>query len=133
MLAVAATCDDAALRLRRVPSRADAALREARTCYNHLAGRLGVALADALASAGHIVFNVDGGEVTSQGLDFLTGFGLDLGRSKAFCRTCIDWSERRLHLSGYIGAALCRRCFDLRWIERLPATRAITVTRAQSR
>lgn len=132
VLAVASSQDEGHGRARRVPSRADAALREARTCYNHLAGRLGVALADALAASGHVTLGVDGGEVTPQGVDFLAGFGLDLGktRHKAFCRTCIDWSERRLHLSGHVGAALCRRCLDLGWIERRPASRAIDVTAA---
>jgi len=113
VLVVAATRDEARPRLRRVPSRADAALREARTCYSHLA-RL----------------DIEGSELTPQGMVFLTDFGLDLGgkRHKTFCRTCIDWSERRLHLSGHVGAALCRRCLDLGWIERRPASRAIDIT-----
>lgn len=130
VLALAATQEEAREPPRRVPCRADAALREARTCYNHLAGRLGVALADALAAAGHVTLGIDGGEVTSQGRDFLAEFGLDLGQGKrtAFCRTCIDWSERRLHLAGHVGAGLCARCFDLNWIERRPASRAIAVT-----
>ncbi len=130
VLVAAAARDEARSRPRRVPSRADAALREARTCYNHLAGRLGVALADALATAGHVRLDIEGSELTPQGMVFLTNFGLDLGgkRHKTFCRTCIDWSERRLHLSGHVGATLCRRCLDLGWIERRPASRAIDIT-----
>lgn len=114
----------------RVRCRADSALREARTCYNHLAGRLGVALADSLAASGHLTLGDDGGEVTASGFDFFAAFGLDLGgtRGRTICRTCIDWSERRLHLSGHLGAALCRRCLELGWIERQHASRAIAVT-----
>ncbi len=131
MLTLAAAATDSRGTPRaRVPSRADAALREARTCYNHLAGRLGVALAESLAAAGHVALTEDGGEVTAQGLNFFTEFGLDLGgaRHRTYCRTCIDWSERRLHLSGHLGAALCQRCLDLGWIERRHASRAVSVT-----
>ena len=117
---------------RTVPGRMDAALRAGRTCYNHLAGRLGVALADALHAAGHVRLAEDGAGVTPQGLDFFAAFGLDLPqtRRRPFCRTCIDWSERRLHLSGELGAALCRHCLALGWIERQRDSRAVKVTEA---
>jgi DNA-binding transcriptional ArsR family regulator len=110
----------------------DAALRAGRTCYNHLAGRLGVTLADALLAAGHVRLAEDGAGVTPQGLDFFSAFGLDLAqtRRRPFCRTCIDWSERRLHLSGELGVALCGRCLALGWIERQRDSRAVQVTEA---
>jgi DNA-binding transcriptional ArsR family regulator len=110
----------------------DAALRAARTCYDHLAGRLAVDLADALAGRGHVEIDRDGGVVTRAGAEFLREFGLDLvaaaDSKRTFCRTCMDWSERRLHLAGAVGAALLRRCFDLRWVRRMEGTRALAVT-----
>jgi len=108
------------------------ALRNARTCYDHLAGRLGVALAEALAGRDQIVLSEDGGMVTSQGEDFFLSFGIDLrerSRSRRpFCRPCLDWSERRPHLAGAVGAALAARCFELGWIGRIRDTRAVHVT-----
>jgi len=117
----------------RPASRADAALRAARTCYDHLAGRLGVGLADTLTARGHLVLAEEAGEVTAEGMAFLVNFGIqtpDLKRKRVYCRPCLDWSERRPHLAGAIGAALARRCFDLHWIERARDTRAVTITAA---
>ena len=107
-------------------------LRGARTCYDHLAGRLGVAIADALRDQGHIELGEDGGAVTPPGERFLADFGIDLrptGR-RAFCRPCLDWSERRPHLAGQVGAALAARCFELGWVRRIPGTRALAVPSA---
>ncbi|MBI3517188.1 MAG: helix-turn-helix transcriptional regulator [Proteobacteria bacterium] len=111
--------------------RGDEALRTARTCYDHLAGRLGVALADALTTREHVVLSDDGGVVTPAGEDFLRGFGIDVhmlnrGR-RAFCRPCLDWSERRPHLAGTVGSALANRCFALGWIAPVRDTRAVRV------
>jgi DNA-binding transcriptional ArsR family regulator len=117
----------------RSPSKIDDALRAGRTCYDHLAGRLGVALADALIAQHGIVLGEDGGEVTGTGSRILGEFGIDLAtvgqQRRTFCRPCIDWSERRPHLAGSIGAALASRCFELGWIERLRDSRAVTVTK----
>jgi len=105
------------------------ALRNARTCYDHLAGRLGVALADALTRQGHIALSQDGGEVTETGHAFLRDFGAEPGPGKrVFCRPCLDWSERRPHIAGRLGAALACRCFDLGWVARLRDTRAVAIT-----
>lgn len=110
----------------------DAALRFARTCYDHLAGRLGVALADALVARGHLVLTEDGGMLTDTGTDFLRGIGLSLepkpGSKRIFCRPCLDWSERRYHVAGLVGAELCRCFTDLGWIARSRETRAVRVT-----
>jgi DNA-binding transcriptional ArsR family regulator len=110
----------------------DEALRSARTCYDHLAGRLGVALAGSLAERRYVVLDEDGGEVTDQGTRFFEEFGLDLavaaGRRRRFCRPCVDWSERRPHLGGAVGAELARHCFALGWIERLRDSRAVAIT-----
>jgi DNA-binding transcriptional ArsR family regulator len=118
-------------RRHRPASAKDAALRQARTCYDHLAGRVGVALADALSAEGHVVLGDDGGTVTDSGTGFLRGIGIDLQtlpRQRCFCRPCLDWSERRPHLAGALGAALARTAFEHGWIERLRDTRAVAVT-----
>jgi DNA-binding transcriptional ArsR family regulator len=113
----------------------DAALRAARTCYDHLAGRLGVALADAMIESGHVELANDAGAMTDSGMALLTGIGIDLdalatGKRSArlFCRPCLDWSERRPHLAGAVGALLCAQCFAKGWIRRTEGTRAVTVT-----
>ncbi len=105
------------------------ALRTARTCYDHLAGRLGVALADAMQHQGHVALTADGGEVTDAGHTFLRSFGVEPAVGKrVFCRPCLDWSERRPHIAGRLGAALAGRCFELGWIERQRDTRALAIT-----
>ncbi|MBX6366722.1 MAG: winged helix-turn-helix transcriptional regulator [Rhodospirillales bacterium] len=118
----------------RPASKVDAAMRTARTCYDHLAGRLGVGLADALTARGHVVLGEDGGEVTEAGAAFLAELGVALAGPKRtrrpLCRACPDWTERRPHLAGRVGAALAARCFDLGWIERRRDSRALTITRA---
>jgi DNA-binding transcriptional ArsR family regulator len=121
----------------RPPSKVDDAMRVARSCYDHLAGKLGVGLADALCGHGYVLLADEGGEVTEAGAQFLAGFGLDLdavrGRRRIFCRPCLDWTERRPHLAGAVGAALASRCFDLGWIERRRDDRALTITSAGRR
>ena len=119
--------------LRRLrPSRIEEEMRAARTCYDHLAGRLGVALADILVERDHVVFVEDGGEVTKTGLAFLSEFGVAMDKCKqprrVFCRPCLDWSERRVHIAGSIGARLCERCLELGWIKQLASTRALEIT-----
>jgi hypothetical protein len=97
-----------------------------------LAGQVGVAIADAFVAKGHIVLTEDGGEVTDAGARFLTGFGADLkARSKrVFCRPCLDWSERRHHVAGLVGAEIWRRCLELGWFKRDRDTRALRLTAA---
>ncbi|HET7886906.1 MAG TPA: winged helix-turn-helix domain-containing protein [Bradyrhizobium sp.] len=112
-------------------------MRTARTCYDHLAGRLGVALADTLAVRGHVALVQDGGEVSESGFAFLSGLGISLDARKPsrriFCRPCLDWSERRVHIAGSIGAKLCERCFELGWIKQLRTTRAVEITASGSK
>jgi DNA-binding transcriptional ArsR family regulator len=107
--------------------------RFARTCYDHIAGRLGVAIADALVASGAIVLSPEGGEVTTAGARLLAGFGVALAppaSRRIFCRPCLDWSERRLHVAGHVGAEICRRCLDLGWLQRRRDTRALRLTPA---
>jgi DNA-binding transcriptional ArsR family regulator len=110
----------------------DDALRFARTCYDHLAGQIGVAIAEALVRNGHIVLTEDGGEVTDAGARFLTEFGADLRvrGKRIFCRPCLDWSERRYHVAGLVGAGIWRRCLDLGWLIRERDSRALRLTAA---
>jgi len=112
----------------------DAALRNARTCYDHLAGRLGVGIADALTEAGHVELSEGAGRVTDGGRRFLADFGVDLGEpggsKRPLCRACLDWSERRPHLAGRLGAAILDRALALDWLAREPGSRAIRVTGA---
>jgi DNA-binding transcriptional ArsR family regulator len=121
----------------RPRSAGEDALCLARTCYDHLAGRLGVALADAMVAQGHLVLSSDGGEVTASGHKFLSAFGAALDPRRAgkriYCKPCLDWSERRYHVAGHIGAEVCRRCLELGWIERQIGTRAVVVTRTGHR
>jgi DNA-binding transcriptional ArsR family regulator len=108
------------------------ALKHARTCYDHLAGELGVAVADALVERG-VLAQADGAfTVTADGRHWLTTLGIDLeaaaGARRSFARACVDWSEQRPHLAGSLGAALADLFFARRWIRRLPGGRAVAVT-----
>jgi hypothetical protein len=115
----------------------DAALRYARTCYDHFAGRLGVALSDAMVAKGHVELAGDAGLVTASGLVFLASIGLDTGpilarqtkkSGRILCRPCLDWSERRPHLGGLLGAAICSHSGDQGWTRRAEGSRAVRVT-----
>ena len=116
----------------RPPSRIDSEMRRARTCYDHLAGELGVALTDSMIERGHLTLEADAGELTAQGSTFLAGLGIDLdspGRSRrAFCRPCLDWSERRPHLAGRVGASIANLAFARDWIRRRPQGRSVEIT-----
>ncbi|MFF8769801.1 ArsR/SmtB family transcription factor [Kitasatospora sp. NPDC015120] len=105
----------------------------ARTCYDHLAGRLGVAVRDAVIARG-LVADEDGPALTGRGRSWLAELGVELppraGRSggRPVVRTCLDWTERRSHLGGAFGAALCRTALDRAWVERIGSGRALRVT-----
>jgi DNA-binding transcriptional ArsR family regulator len=111
----------------------DERMRAARTCYDHLAGRLGVAIADTLIARDAVEFDEDAGLITETGADFLKGIGiaLDTGDAarrscrRAICKPCLDWSERRPHLAGRLGAAICSHAFEHHWVRRLDGTRAL--------
>jgi hypothetical protein len=121
----------------RPPSKADDAMRAARTCYDHVSGLLGVRLADRLAERELIILGAEAGEVTPAGAEFLSKLGVDLSaastRRRLFCRPCMDWTERRPHIGGAVGAALASRLFDLKWIERMRDSRALMITPAGRR
>lgn len=108
------------------------ALRAARTCYDHLAGALGVAVTDALC--GRRLLHRDDLSLTARGNRELREFGLDAENlrrgSRPLTRACLDWSERRHHLAGALGAALCDEILRRGWVERLPERRALRLTPA---
>lgn len=115
----------------------DAAMRLARTCYDHLAGRVAVAIADAMIGRGQVDFSADGGELTPKGEAFLDEVGIDLSRVSArrrgqrvFCRPCLDWSERRVHIAGHVGAALLAHMTAQNWVRMAVGSRAVTITPA---
>jgi hypothetical protein len=116
----------------------DSALRAARTCYDHLAGRLGVAIAEALVAQRAVELDDGAGLVTEHGVELmrLAGIALPVGAaapgraSRPLCRPCLDWSERRFHIGGRLGAAICRHSLERRWVRRLADTRALEVTAA---
>ena len=117
----------------------DQALRLARTCYDHVAGKLGVAIADAMEGRGYITIHDDAAAVSPTGESFLATLGIAFdsasakpraGRILPVCRLCLDWSERRPHLAGKLGAALCRHSLDAGWLRRRTASRALDITPA---
>jgi DNA-binding transcriptional ArsR family regulator len=118
---------------RRQPRSAnDDALRFARSCYDHLAGQLGVAVTDALVAMGHIVLTDEGGEVTASGARFLAALGADpTPRSRRmFCQPCLDWSERRYHIKGLVGARILDLLLERGWLKSVPGSRALQLTPA---
>ncbi|RAL20652.1 ArsR/SmtB family transcription factor [Thermoflavimicrobium daqui] len=108
------------------------AIRYARTCYDHLAGKLGVLLTDTLVENNILQKNEDNFILTQTGEKFLINFGINLQsirkKRRSFARCCLDWSERRHHLAGALGQAILEHLFNLKWIVRLSNTRAVKVT-----
>ncbi|MEU9073854.1 winged helix-turn-helix domain-containing protein [Kitasatospora sp. NPDC048538] len=110
----------------------------ARTCYDHLAGRLGVAVADALLDRG-LLADEAGLTVTEHGRAWLAEQAIELppraGRrgARPVVRSCLDWTERRTHVGGALGAALCRTALDRAWVERIGSGRALRVTPSGTR
>lgn len=111
-------------------SRVDPLLQAGRTCYSHLAGRLGVAICDALIAHDAVRIEDDFAQFTPAGITLLGNFGLDTHalHRRPVSKTCIDWSERRHHLSGPVGVAIYRRCIALGWVRHHLDSRAVSVT-----
>ncbi len=100
------------------------ALRYARHCYDHLAGRLGVAVAEAL-----VVVRDDGLELTEAGAGKLAAIGVDAQPGES-ARACLDWTEQSHHVAGRLGQALLHRLLELDWLQRSTGTRALRLTDA---
>lgn len=120
-----------------------ARLRAARTCYDHLAGRLGVSIMDALVENGFLNCDRPASRtvqllaaadrdvdyrLTKSGFELFHSFGVELPAMPFSVRYCVDWSERRHHLGGTLGRQLFRRLVELRWIQRDSSSRAVELT-----
>ncbi len=116
-----------AVRLRSSPR--EPALRKARVCYDHLAGELGVMVYDFLVERGALALSGDGIALTDIGQGVMRKLGIDTAAlastRRVMCRTCLDWSERRHHLAGALGAALLVRFEELGWARRIKDTRVV--------
>ena len=114
------------------PSREQKSILRARLCYDHFAGELGVAMASTMVDRGWLVPEDRDFRLTDSGQEFFTGLGIDLdaARSKRrmFARQCLDWSERRPHLAGSLGAALAARAFEEGWVKRTRRPREVALT-----
>lgn len=121
-------------RVRAVPASrtAPAALRQARTCYDHLAGELAVALFERMSHANWIVVAGTAVDLTESGTQGMAQLGVDLDvarrKRRQFACTCPDWSERKPHLGGALGAALLESLMARKWIEHTSTSRALRVT-----
>ena len=124
-----------AVRVRASPR--EPALRRARVCYDHLAGELGVLLHDSFARRRWLRATGHGIELTAAGRRACRDIGVDIDalarRRRSLCRACLDWSERRHHLAGALGAALLNRFFALGWARRVPGSRVVTFMAAGER
>lgn len=113
----------------------DATMRFARTCYDHLAGRLAVAIVDRLVEQRALVLDDDAAQLTARAPAAFQALGFDLGAAAAGgrrppCRPCLDWGERRMHLAGRVGVLLCAHCVQQGWLLRQPKSRALTLSPA---
>lgn len=113
----------------------DETMRMARMCYDHIAGRLGLAIAERLLAEHAIEFDGEAGRVTDRAAEVLQRWGLplepvqpSLRSSRPYCRPCLDWSERKSHLAGRLGAMLCTHCLDKGWLTRQQGGRALTIS-----
>src|ERR1700722_2320828 len=118
--------------VRLLSSPREPVLRKARICYDHLAGELGVLAYESLLQNGSLQISRQGLRLTTAGVDWFDRAGVDtdaaITRRRTFCRPCMDWSERRYHLAGSLGAALLTRVYEQRWARRHGTSRAVLFT-----
>lgn len=128
------TANDSPLKVLTGPR--DAAMRNARVCYNHLAGNKGIQLHDSLLNRRYLVEKDGELTITKKGQVFVKEFGIDLDALQSsrtpLCRACLDWSERRSHLAGSLGRAFMTQFETLRWVKRNPDSRVVTFTKRGS-
>jgi DNA-binding transcriptional ArsR family regulator len=122
---------------RNAAPRPEQPIRVARFCYDHLAGRLGTRLTEALIGRGLLAAADSMFVVTRKGESWFEAFDIDLPRlrrsRRKFAYRCLDWSERRDHLGGALGAAVAQRFVALGWIEKARRSRVVSVTRTGRR
>jgi len=109
-----------------------ARLRAGRTCYDHLAGGLGIAITDGLVGRGALRRQGRNFKLTRLGMELFTSLGVDVtaarSRKRSFAHACLDWTEHRYHLGGALGAAVCEELFAASWARRVGRSRAVAVT-----
>lgn len=119
--------------LRTRPGPKDEAMRHARSCYDHLGGRLAVDLTGRWLAAGLLTWRGGAFQLTRKGRDFLSSRGIELTKLDALkrplCRSCMDWSERRPHLGGSLGAAILAHVVREGWAVRGQSVRAVSFSR----
>lgn len=115
-----------------LPGPRDTAMREARVCYDHLAGEAGVAMFDSFIARGFIAVEESRVLLTDTGTRFFSAHGIDVAalgnKRRPICRSCLDWSVRRAHLAGGLGASLLERMIANRWVRREKSSRVIRFT-----
>ena len=108
------------------------AIKHCRTCYDHLAGKVGVAVTDSLLQQKIIIDLNNVFELSKKGENWFADFGIDVTglkeQRRSFLRPCLDWSERRQHISGSLAASLLDKMFLADWIRRTKNSRAIVIT-----
>ncbi len=112
----------------------DEAMRFARTCYDHLAGQVAVAVVERFVELGYLTEGGTDFEVSDRGIAALKSFGVEVeslrGKRRAFARRCLDWSERRAHIGGALGAAFLARCETKGWLKTRVGSRSVVITDA---
>lgn len=108
-------------------------IRYARTCYDHLAGKLGVEIAEKLLHRKFIILEEGEYIVTEQGKQWFLNFGINIEKAnikrRVFAKPCLDWSERRYHISGWLGSTIAKLFFKQEWITKTDKNRAVHLTR----
>lgn len=112
------------------PPRFDEGIRNARRCYDHVAGRLGVTICDFAVARGYVVAGGEGLTLTDAGGSWLQSLEVEPPPKsrRTLVRFCPDWTERRPHLAGWVGSVLCRWLEERDVIRRVSGSRALTVT-----
>jgi DNA-binding transcriptional ArsR family regulator len=107
-------------------------IKYCRTCYDHLAGKVGVAITDKLLSKKIIEVKNEDFVISKSGVKWFDNLEISITelqeKKRVLARKCLDWSERRPHISGAVGAALANRLFDLKWLQRTKSSRIVSIT-----
>lgn len=115
-----------------IADQANTAIKYCRTCYDHLAGKVGVLVTEALVKQQLIALNPGTYDVTKKGRDFFAQLNISIDelikQRRALAKPCLDWSERRHHLAGSLGAALLNRMLSLNYVRKTKNSRAMIIT-----
>jgi DNA-binding transcriptional ArsR family regulator len=118
--------------INNIDKQIDNSIRYCRSCYDHLAGKVGVAITDSLLLDKKIIKSEHTFELSAEGYDWFTALGIDIEEIKkqrrSFLRPCLDWTERRYHIAGALGAALFNNLLLSDWIRRTKNSRSIIIT-----